>query len=125
MGNVAEVDMKKPIKNIYMIDATNKRVYVRYISEEYYEDCKKQPGRWNVVGEVGPKGLVFRQFTSGVEAEAFILEQVAEYETKLKEWEMATAAARKKAIADNDNYAKLIQEEQDWRIANMNGKVFK
>ena len=128
--------MKKPLKLVYKIEATNKHVFVRYIQEDYYEG-NKNSASWNVIShtvediesllEDGPskKKTIYTNFGTGEAAEEFIIGEIEKYKADKAAYDeyMAEEIARK-AVA-NDNYAKLIHEEKVWREANKNGKVFK
>lgn len=130
--------MKKPTKYIYKIEASNGHVYVRYISEEYYETNKSNPGSWPCVshsvfdwkgvkeGDMPKlKKVIYSDFQSGAKAEQYIIDEKALYEEELLEYENAVADIKAKTIADNDNYRRLIDQEKTWRQENLDGKIYK
>jgi len=124
--------MKKPVKNIYYIDATNGHVFVRHIAEDYYEANRHSPASWAVVREQAtddkkfPVGSwIYRNFGTGAAAEQYIVAEKAKYEIDKTAYDEFTAEERARAAIANDNYEKLIHDEKVWREQNMNGKVYK
>lgn len=124
--------MKKPVKKIYYIEATNGKVFVRYIPEDYYEANRHAPASWSVVQEQVtddrkyPVGSwIYRDFGTGIVAEQYIVAEKAKYEIDKTAYDEFTAEERARVAIANDNYEKLIHDEKVWREENMNGKVYK